>query len=66
MDDEIQLITDGDSLTIIGNQTAVERFLVSEGLPSKDRKSRRLSPSSPTRPESRRQLPITQPTQLVG
>ncbi|WP_405699243.1 hypothetical protein OG209_07465 [Streptomyces sp. NBC_01383] len=44
MDDEIQLITDGDSLTIIGNQTAVERFLVSEGLPSKDRKSRRLSP----------------------
>jgi hypothetical protein len=36
MDDEIQLISDGDGLAVIGNPTAVERFLVSEGLPSKD------------------------------
>ncbi|MFF9914559.1 hypothetical protein [Streptomyces sp. NPDC013457] len=42
MDDEIQLIRDGDGLTVIGDQSAVERFLVSEGLVSKDLGSRRL------------------------
>ncbi|MFI6255707.1 hypothetical protein ACIBCL_06250 [Micromonospora zamorensis] len=36
MDNEIQLISDGDGLAVIGNPGAVERFLVSEGLPSKD------------------------------
>ncbi|MEV0286822.1 hypothetical protein AB0H36_22130 [Kribbella sp. NPDC050820] len=36
MDDEIQLISDGDGLAVIGNPMAVERWLVSEGLPSKD------------------------------
>ncbi|MGW0797123.1 hypothetical protein [Streptomyces sp. NPDC002692] len=36
MDNEIQLISDGDGLAVIGNATDVERFLVSEGLPSKD------------------------------
>ena len=36
MDNEIQLISDGDGLAVIGSPTAVERFLVSEGLPSKD------------------------------
>ncbi|QKW19416.1 hypothetical protein HUT16_10330 [Kitasatospora sp. NA04385] len=36
MDDEIQLISDGDGLAVIGDREAVERFLVSEGLPSKD------------------------------
>ena len=36
MDNEIQLISDGDGLAVIGDPTAVERFLVSEGLPSKD------------------------------
>ncbi|MFF4350377.1 hypothetical protein [Streptomyces sp. NPDC001530] len=36
MDDDIQLISDGDGLAVIGSPTAVERFLVSEGLPSKD------------------------------
>ena len=36
MDDEIQLISDGDGLAVIGSPTAVERFLVSEGLPSRD------------------------------
>ena len=34
MDNEIQLISDGDGLAVIGNPTDVERFLVSEGLPS--------------------------------
>jgi len=34
--DEIQLISDGDGLAVIGDPAAVERFLVSEGLPSKD------------------------------
>lgn len=36
MDDEIELISDGDGLAVIGSPEAVERFLASEGLPSKD------------------------------
>ncbi|KAE8766140.1 hypothetical protein [Georgenia thermotolerans] len=40
MDNEIQLISDGDGLAVIGNATDVERFLASEGLPS----SRDLGP----------------------
>ncbi len=36
MDDEIQLISDGDGLAVIGDPGAVERFLISEGLPSED------------------------------
>ena len=35
MDDEIQLVSDGDGLAVIGDPLAVERFLVSEGVPSK-------------------------------
>ncbi|MEV7803926.1 hypothetical protein AB0O28_13340 [Microbispora sp. NPDC088329] len=42
MDDEIQLISDGDGLAVIGDPAAVERFLVSEGLPSKDLGLQRL------------------------
>ncbi|MGW5663289.1 hypothetical protein ACWEWG_24785 [Streptomyces sp. NPDC003758] len=42
MDNEIQLISDGDGLAVIGNATDVERFLVSEGLPSKDLGLQRL------------------------
>jgi hypothetical protein len=46
IDNEIQLISDGDGLAVIGNPTDVERFLVSEGLQShsKDLGLRRLSP----------------------
>lgn len=36
MDDEIQLISDGDGLVVIGDPSAVERFLDLEGLASKD------------------------------
>ncbi len=36
MANEIQLISDGDGLAVIGDPVAVERFLVSEGLSSKD------------------------------
>ncbi|PZG02234.1 hypothetical protein [Nonomuraea aridisoli] len=36
MEDDIQLISDGDGLVVIGSPTEVERFLLSEGLPSKD------------------------------
>lgn len=36
MGDEIQLISDGQGLAVIGDPTAVDRFLASEGLPSKD------------------------------
>ncbi len=32
MDDEIELISDGDGLAIIGEESAVERFLIAEGL----------------------------------
>jgi hypothetical protein len=42
MDDEIQLISDGDGLAVIGHPAAVERFLVSEGLPARDLGLRRL------------------------
>jgi hypothetical protein len=43
MDNEIQLISDGDGLAVIGNATDVERFLVSEGLSSKDLGLQRLN-----------------------
>ena len=36
MGNEIQLISDGDGLAVIGDPAAVERFLVAEGLPTKD------------------------------
>jgi hypothetical protein len=42
MNDEIQLISDGDGLAVIGDPTAVERFLVSEGLSSRDLELSRL------------------------
>ncbi|MEJ8645604.1 hypothetical protein WKI68_39120 [Streptomyces sp. MS1.HAVA.3] len=42
MDNEIQLISDGDGLAVIGNAPDVERFLVSEGLSSKDLGLQRL------------------------
>jgi hypothetical protein len=42
MDHEIQLISDDDGLAVIGHPAAVERFLVSEGLPSKELGLQRL------------------------
>lgn len=45
MDDEIQLISDGDGLAVIGDPATVERFLVAEGLPSKDLGLHRLGPA---------------------
>ncbi|MGV9213662.1 hypothetical protein ACTFTM_17550 [Micromonospora sp. RB23] len=36
MVNDIQLISDGDGVAVIGDPTAVERFLLSEGLPSTD------------------------------
>lgn len=36
MDNQIQLMSDGDGLAVIGEPAAVDRFLVSEGLQSKD------------------------------
>ena len=36
MDDEIQLLSDGDGLAVIGKPAAVDRFLATEGLASKD------------------------------
>ncbi|MGV9451556.1 hypothetical protein [Streptomyces sp. NPDC003635] len=45
MDDELQLISDGDGLAVIGSPTAVERFLVSEKLPSRDLGLPRLGPA---------------------
>jgi hypothetical protein len=43
MDNEIQLISDGDGVAVMGDARAVERFLLSEGLPSKDLGLPRLS-----------------------
>lgn len=44
MDNEIQLIADGDGIAVIGEPSAVERFLISEGLPSRDLGLERLRP----------------------
>ena len=45
VDDEIQLINDGDGLAVIGDRSAVDRFLSSEGLESKDLGLLRLGPT---------------------
>ncbi|MER7271067.1 hypothetical protein [Micromonospora sp. WMMD712] len=45
MSDDIELISDGDGLAVIGNPRAVEVFLVSEGLPARDLKLQRLGPA---------------------
>ncbi|MEU9304584.1 hypothetical protein [Streptomyces sp. NPDC048269] len=42
MDNEIQLISDGDGLAVIGSAADVDRFLISEGLSSKDLGLQRL------------------------
>lgn len=44
MKNELQLIRDDDGLAVIGDPTAVERFLVSENLPSRDMGLQRLGP----------------------
>src|SRR5690606_17265375 len=45
-DDEIELISDGDGLAIIGEESAVERFLIAEGLePTRELDLSRLSNS---------------------
>ena len=44
MDDEIQLIRDEGGIALIGDPTAIERFLVSEGLPSRDLGLKKLLP----------------------
>lgn len=43
MDNGIELISDGDGLAVIGESSAVDRFLVTLGLPSKDLGLPRLS-----------------------
>ncbi|GAB3922818.1 hypothetical protein GCM10029976_012160 [Kribbella albertanoniae] len=48
MHDEIQLISDGDGLAVIGDPASVDRFLTSEGLTSKDLGLHRLRPSLST------------------
>jgi hypothetical protein len=45
MDDEIQLISDGDGLAVIGDRAAVDRFVASAGLPSRDLGLSRLGPA---------------------
>ncbi|MFI5735833.1 hypothetical protein ACIA49_37320 [Kribbella sp. NPDC051587] len=48
MPDEIELISDGDGLAVIGDPAAVDRFLRSEGLTSQDLGLHRLKPSLST------------------
>ena len=43
MDNGIELISDGDGLAVIGEPSAVERFLATLGLPSKELGLPRLS-----------------------
>lgn len=45
MDHEVELISDGNGLAVIGNPAAVDRFISSAGLPSKDLGLRRLGPA---------------------
>ncbi|WP_448319038.1 hypothetical protein, partial [Streptomyces sp. CO7] len=45
MKSELQLIRDDDGFAVIGDPTAVERFLVSESLPSRDLGLQRLGPA---------------------
>ncbi|WP_138416191.1 hypothetical protein [Sinomonas gamaensis] len=45
MDNKIQLISDGDGLAVIGDAAAVDRFLASEGLPSRALGLQRLGPA---------------------
>ena len=44
-ENEIELLTDGDGLAIIGHPTAVDLFLASEGLASRDLGLSRLAPA---------------------
>ena len=45
IDDEIQLISDGDGLAVIGDLTTVESFFASQGWASKDLGLQRLQPA---------------------
>ncbi len=45
MHNEIQLIGDGDGVAVIGEPAVVERFLLAEGLPSRDLGLQRLGPA---------------------
>ncbi|MEO8528145.1 MAG: hypothetical protein ABI435_03620 [Pseudolysinimonas sp.] len=46
MDNEIELINDGDGLAILGDPTAIERFLVAQGLPSRALVLPRINPKA--------------------
>lgn len=43
MTNEIELINDGDGVAVIGHSTAVQQFLASQGLPSKELDLKRIS-----------------------
>lgn len=45
MTNEIELISDGDGIAVIGEATAVEAFIMSAGLPSRELDLKRLLPS---------------------
>jgi len=66
MGNEIELISDGDGLAVIGNSEDVERFLVSEGLPSKELDVSRLGGVLKAGVRSRWEVPRSQPTRAAG
>ena len=68
MDNEIELISDGDGLAVIGNSTDVERFLASEGLSSKDLGLSRLKAvlSAGSAAVYKRQDPRLRPARVAG
>jgi len=45
MDSDVELVSDGEGLAVIGEPSAVERFLSAHGLPSKDLGLGRLGPA---------------------
>lgn len=66
MASEIQLISDGDGLAVIGDPTAVERFLVSEGCRRRTWACNGSDLSSQSGPQPRRPVPRLRPTRVAG
>lgn len=66
MGNEVELISDGDGLAVIGDAEAVERFLAAEGLPSKDLGLDRLGGLLPAGASLCKPPPTSLQTQGVG
>ena len=63
---DIQLISDGDGLAVIGNPTAVDLFLAAEGLASKDLGLPRLGAVFKTGAQAAQAVPRSRPSRVAG